>query len=309
MAGNGQIDIPASSYSTIRATWCVDEGESRWPVLTEIGAVGFPAHGETRPWRSDEQFAACPCTVLPAKTRRRNLVAWWSSPGRARAPNGNRDLDPWWRRGFRPRRRGSPHSSASRTIWRRRGHHPRAPMNTPPDPALRPNTGESTTVAAVNLRSRARRTWQRVFLHTAPMMVPGRGKMGWAKGHRAWFYKLRWSPTEDQSPRNPRVCYAPPHALDAEFGWEGWIWQHGPTNKWLCKDLGRLATRSHMAASTSDAAWGWCGGREREWAEKGNSVVGRCRWIWSKALLLFLFSFSFSNFSFKFQSSNFYSRF
>jgi hypothetical protein len=28
-------------------------------------------------------------------------------------------------------------------------------------------------------------------------------------------------------------------------------------------------------------------GREREWAEKGNSVVGRCRWIWPKALIPF----------------------
>jgi hypothetical protein len=63
--------------------------------------VGFPAHGETRPWRSDEQFVARPCTVLSAENRRRNLVSWWSSPGRARAPNSNRDLDPWRRRGLR----------------------------------------------------------------------------------------------------------------------------------------------------------------------------------------------------------------
>jgi hypothetical protein len=83
------------------------------------------------------------------------LWLWWSLGTRLCVPTAAQRL-----------RRRIPHSSASRTIWRRRDHHPRAPMNTPPDPAPRPNTGESTTVAAVNLRSRARRTWQRVFLHT-----------------------------------------------------------------------------------------------------------------------------------------------
>jgi hypothetical protein len=72
-----------------------------------------------------------------------------------------------------------------------------------------------------------------------------------------------------------------------------WGWPVGPPCR---SDTARLEKKR--------AGVGWL-----VWAEKGNSVVGRFRWIGPKTLIPFFIPFSFSHFRFKFQSSFFYSRF